>query len=1019
MYRKSSFTERWGVPCLLVLFLIFHNSLSAQTVLMFVPHEETYYSEYIVMRSALEQSGYIVDVRSANDQDFAIYMDYADLAAAANDYYGGDYNQFLNQYDDVFGQEWSAALNEIPASATVNGSIIDVIDMENYAGLVVVGGFGALDYRVDGEYESQGEGDREISAQEMEQASEKLNDLAILALSQNKPVMAQCHGSSLPAYWRVPGTFGEGIEEIGFSILKGQEATGFPDNETPEYLEELDITYKINDRVTISDPYGGLFGDERGKGLILTTRDWYPQTVAHAAKTFINILETYPDETRQVNVVKTLVLHGGALDEENCENTNKSNDVPCNYGEEENDLPADYTHLMNVLDLNAEGEDHFIFENSELDITQASLPFSSSIKSEIDSYFQDFDVIIFYKHWSTGLTDQILQALVDFADNGGGLIALHHGLFNDVDGDQTKNILTNLFGAESALNEWSGTLGSYNLFSMNHGHFISSYLIDYPTASEYPEFWVDNLPVPSSNFNYSFLPTIEVYDEIYDNMVFLNSNFGNGVNEINPLFSNDLADAEESHVSGFTRLIDIDGGETIGKLVYLQIGERRENYEPDAAYSQMVRNAVLWSAPIKSEQEITFELDEQVDLSAGNIQLVANVTSGNGIVFHSSNENVISISGNVATLVSSGTAQITASQNGNSDYYPASISRQITVVNNLETTEKEEQSITFHEIPKATYGDAPFVLSANTSSGLVVSFSSNNAEVASVNGSTITALSAGTVSITASQPGNDKYLPADPVVKQLKIGKKSLIATVNDTSVTYGNVPAKFKMIFQGFVHGDSEDNLDVLPEVSTSATNASGVGNYEINVLGGSDNNYTIIPESGQLKIDKHPLFISVRDTVMKAGESIDNFTFNYDGFQNGEDWTVIDELPYIVDLKMSELTQGEHEIVLTGGTDGNYDLILGSGVLTIQDAALGLSESILSIYPNPASGIINLYVSEIGPSGARLMVVDISGQVHLQQKVTAQSTEISISTLAKGLYFVHVDIAGDTLIEKIIKSE
>src|SRR5690606_1723101 len=42
--------------------------LGNKNILMFVSHEDTYHSEYIVMRKALEAAGYTVDIRSSNAQ---------------------------------------------------------------------------------------------------------------------------------------------------------------------------------------------------------------------------------------------------------------------------------------------------------------------------------------------------------------------------------------------------------------------------------------------------------------------------------------------------------------------------------------------------------------------------------------------------------------------------------------------------------------------------------------------------------------------------------------------------------------------------------------------------------------------------------------------------------------------------------------------------------------------------------------------------------------------------------------
>jgi hypothetical protein len=74
----------------------------------------------------------------------------------------------------------------------------------------------------------------------------------------------------------------------------------------------------------------------------------------------------------------------------------------------------------------------------------------------------------------------------------------------------------------------------------------------------------------------------------------------------------------------------------------------------------------------------------------------------------------------------------------------------------------EEQVITFPEIEDKTLGDEPFALNASTTSGLEISYSSENNNV-SISGGIATLVAPGRTSITASQSGNLEFLPAAPV----------------------------------------------------------------------------------------------------------------------------------------------------------------------------------------------------------------------------------------------------------------
>ena len=85
------------------------------------------------------------------------------------------------------------------------------------------------------------------------------------------------------------------------------------------------------------------------------------------------------------------------------------------------------------------------------------------------------------------------------------------------------------------------------------------------------------------------------------------------------------------------------------------------------------------------------------------------------------------------------------------------------------TIGKANQTITFATLVAKTVGDAPSALTATASSGLTVSYVSSNPGVASVAGSTVTSVAAGTTQITASQAGDDNHNAATSVTQALTV----------------------------------------------------------------------------------------------------------------------------------------------------------------------------------------------------------------------------------------------------------
>ncbi|MFO0507794.1 MAG: hypothetical protein ACK5YS_02865, partial [bacterium] len=169
---------------------------------------------------------------------------------------------------------------------------------------------------------------------------------------------------------------------------------------------------------------------------------------------------------------------------------------------------------------------------------------------------------------------------------------------------------------------------------------------------------------------------------------------------------------------------------------------------------------------IKLPQTITFNALTNKTFGDAPFDLTATASSGLAVTYTSSNPAVATVSGSTVTILAAGQTTFTASQIGNSGYMAASeVSQTLTV-------QKAVQIITFAALATKTFGDADFALTATGgASAQPVTFTSSNPLVATVVGSTVTIVGAGTTDITASQDGNDNYLAATAVVRPLAVNK--------------------------------------------------------------------------------------------------------------------------------------------------------------------------------------------------------------------------------------------------------
>lgn len=210
-----------------------------------------------------------------------------------------------------------------------------------------------------------------------------------------------------------------------------------------------------------------------------------------------------------------------------------------------------------------------------------------------------------------------------------------------------------------------------------------------------------------------------------------------------------------------------------------------------------------------ASQTISFGALSNVGLGSGTVTLTATASSGLAVSFVSTTTGVCTVAGNSVTLVSTGACSITASQAGSSNYISATpvtqsfvvgaftISGQIgsnttwtladspiTVTGNIVVAagvtltaqagvtfgaNTAPQTISFGPLNNIYYGSAPFTISATSTSGFAVSFTSSTTNVCTMSGTTVTIVNTGTCTITATDLANGNYATATPVTQGFSV----------------------------------------------------------------------------------------------------------------------------------------------------------------------------------------------------------------------------------------------------------
>ena len=244
-----------------------------------------------------------------------------------------------------------------------------------------------------------------------------------------------------------------------------------------------------------------------------------------------------------------------------------------------------------------------------------------------------------------------------------------------------------------------------------------------------------------------------------------------------------------------------------------------------------------------------------------NFNIITPVSNASGVFSYvSSDTNVITINGNLITIVGAGTATITANQVTDANYLAGSITTTITV-NKATTTLSTLSAIT------KTYGDAAFNLSVPTSAATgAVTFASSNTNVAIISGTTVTIVGAGTTTITATQATDANYLAATTIG----------VLTVNKNTPILGAMTAINK------VFGDA--NFSLTPPTSAATGNFSytssdlnvatingntvtvvGAGTATITTTQATDTNYLSASTTVNLTVSKAPIAFGTAAVVTK----------------------------------------------------------------------------------------------------------------------------------------------------------
>jgi surface protein len=414
----------------------------------------------------------------------------------------------------------------------------------------------------------------------------------------------------------------------------------------------------------------------------------------------------------------------------------------------------------------------------------------------------------------------------------------------------------------------------------------------------------------------------------------------------------------------------------------------------------------------KADQAITFDALAAKTYGDAAFNLTATASSGLPVSYSSSDETVATISGSTVTIVGAGAATITASQAGNANYNAATPVAQTLTVN------KAEQSITFNALAAKIYGDAPFDLTATASSGLPVSYSSSDETVATISGSTVTIVGAGSAVITASQAGNANYNAATPVAQTLTVNKaEQSISFAALAAKTYGDAAFDLTATASSGLPVSYSSSDETVATISGSTVTIVGAGSAVITATQAGNANYNAAtPVEQTLVVNKAAQTITLEEIedkladaeafeVVASASSGLPVTFKISGpaIISGNTIT-LDGTTGLVTVTASQA--GNENYLAAEQVEESFEVITVTGLADLEKVGI-------RAYPNPASGFLIIEVQE--NREVQLSLFDLNGKMRL--KVGNSSQRVDISMLESGIYFLRVRSSGKNTYYKIVK--
>ena len=364
-----------------------------------------------------------------------------------------------------------------------------------------------------------------------------------------------------------------------------------------------------------------------------------------------------------------------------------------------------------------------------------------------------------------------------------------------------------------------------------------------------------------------------------------------------------------------------------------------------------------------------------------------------------------------------GTYDVAVKYSGDNNYNAAVATSSFTV-SKVDST----MDVTVNDIVFGGDLTVDVVLPGDATGEVVITVNGVDYHVAIENGKatgTISGLAAGDYTVAIKYVGDDKYTGVE-VAENVNVAKAQPVLGVVIADVDYGN-GFVIEATLTGVNSAPLSGNVIVTvngKEYTVKVTDGKGIatgdklaaGTYAFAAVWAGDDNYNIVTENGDFKVNKIDSAIDVAVSDIKVGEDAvisvklaSDATGEVVITVNGEDYTAAIENG-VASVTVSDLKAGDYTVAVKYTGDNNYNEATGSAEfsvlkitpemdVTVEDIVFGEDLIVNAVLPVDATGEV---------------VITVNG-VDYHVAIENGEATVTVSGLEAGDYTVAVKYAGD----------